>query len=183
VASAFGDALGEFEQLVAPLAPSASEEVDWPRARLRVAAYVGPLVAPEPLVSSVRCVVLVDGSVVICQTPHDVHLLPGGRREPGESYEETCRREVYEETGLSLGGIVALGFLRFSHLASASDPDFVQAVFGAKTSSHGIEAATGWSDVEGWERNSRAVPIDEARSCCPYPTQLAFLDAALARLD
>ena len=183
VASAFGDALREFEQLIAPLAPSASEEVTWPRARLRAEAYVGPLAMPEPLVTSVRCVVLVDGSVVVCETPRDVHLLPGGRREPGESYEETCRREVYEETGLSLGEMIALGFLRFSHLAPASGADFLQVVFGAKTSSRAIEAAAGWSDVEGWESNSRAVSIDEARRRWPYPTQIAFLDAALARLD
>jgi len=128
-------------------------------------------------------VVLVDGSVVICETPRDVHLLPGGRREPGESYEETCRREVYEETGLSLCEMIALGFLRFSHLAPASDADFLQVVFGAKTSWRAIEAAAGWSDVEGWESNSRAVSIDEARARCPDLTQIAFLDAALARLD
>ncbi|HWH00126.1 MAG TPA: NUDIX domain-containing protein, partial [Pilimelia sp.] len=35
--------------------------------------------------------------------------LPGGLMEPGESFEETGRREVAEETGLRLGAMELLG--------------------------------------------------------------------------
>jgi 8-oxo-dGTP diphosphatase len=34
---------------------------------------------------------------------------PGGRVEPGEPAEETARRELLEETGLSVGRVVRLG--------------------------------------------------------------------------
>jgi ADP-ribose pyrophosphatase YjhB (NUDIX family) len=36
--------------------------------------------------------------------------LPGGRMEPGETMQQTCRREYWEETGLSIrvGPVVAL---------------------------------------------------------------------------
>jgi 8-oxo-dGTP diphosphatase len=34
---------------------------------------------------------------------------PGGRAEPGESPEETVRRELAEETGLVVGALVRLG--------------------------------------------------------------------------
>jgi 8-oxo-dGTP diphosphatase len=34
---------------------------------------------------------------------------PGGRAEPGESLEQTARRELREETGLAVGDLVRLG--------------------------------------------------------------------------
>ena len=41
--------------------------------------------------------------------PHGKWALPGGLMELGESAEETARREIMEETGLSLGALTLLG--------------------------------------------------------------------------
>ena len=38
--------------------------------------------------------------------------IPGGHVEPGEHPEETVRREVYEETGATLGSLHLLGYQR-----------------------------------------------------------------------
>ncbi len=46
---------------------------------------------------------------ILLQSRHDgTWGLPGGLMELGESYEETARREVYEETGLTLGALTLI---------------------------------------------------------------------------
>jgi 8-oxo-dGTP pyrophosphatase MutT (NUDIX family) len=62
-------------------------------------------------------------------------ILPGGRREQGETLEQTLRREVIEETGWAIDAPRLLGCLHFHHLSSKPPgyaypyPDFVQPVF------------------------------------------------------
>ena len=67
-----------------------------------------------------RCVIL-NGSIVFILNaagevlmqqrayPHGKWGLPGGLMELGESTEETARREILEETGLSLGALTLFG--------------------------------------------------------------------------
>jgi len=45
--------------------------------------------------------------------------IPGGHVEPGEHPEETVRREVYEETGATLGSLHLLGYQRLRLLGPA----------------------------------------------------------------
>lgn len=66
------------------------------------------------------------------------HLLFGGRPEPGETPEETLRREVAEETGWQIEPRKIIGFRHFRHLgpphpqmADRPYPDFVQPVYAA----------------------------------------------------
>jgi 8-oxo-dGTP diphosphatase len=51
-------------------------------------------------------VVAVDpqGLIVVCRSVEEWRFLPGGRREPGESLAETCRRELREEAGCLVVG-------------------------------------------------------------------------------
>ncbi len=60
------------------------------------------------------CIVIIEngnGQFLLQQRkyPYGKWGLPGGLMELGESTEETARREVFEETGLSIGKLTLLG--------------------------------------------------------------------------
>jgi len=65
------------------------------------------LVGQRPLIFVGAVVVITDnkGRILLQQRkyPNGVWGIPGGLMELGESTEDVARREVYEETGLSLG--------------------------------------------------------------------------------
>jgi 8-oxo-dGTP diphosphatase len=44
------------------------------------------------------------GRVVVCRSVEEWRFLPGGRREPGETLAELCRRELREEAGCTVLG-------------------------------------------------------------------------------
>jgi 8-oxo-dGTP diphosphatase len=46
-----------------------------------------------------------DGLVVVCRSAEEWRFLPGGRREPGETLAELCRRELREEAGCAVIGV------------------------------------------------------------------------------
>ena len=53
-----------------------------------------------------RGVVVVDGCILLLRYERDgetLYLFPGGGHEPGETLAETAQREVFEETGLTIG--------------------------------------------------------------------------------
>jgi 8-oxo-dGTP pyrophosphatase MutT (NUDIX family) len=130
--------------------------------------------------------------IVICETPNGTwHPWPGGRREAGESYEETAYREVHEETGwlLNLETAEYIGWLHLEHLAAPPEdhpfphPDFLQVVFVAGSTSRDGDEGNDWIDTEGYELRSRLVSIDEARmltSSTDMPAE-PFLDIVEAR--
>lgn len=143
------------------LTPLSRERLEWPgRAVMSVAAYLGAALIPDDLVTSVRCIVFRRGQLLVCQTPHGVDIWPGGRRELGESYEETACREVQEETGwlVDASTLRQLGFLHF-HVLEVLAPDvmprldFVQVVFTAEGQAGRVRPA-GWTDSEGWVQRS-----------------------------
>ncbi len=70
------------------------------------------LVGTRPLILPGSSVIVVDDDDrVLLLKRADTHDwgLPGGLMEPGESFEETARREVLEETGLRLDELTLLG--------------------------------------------------------------------------
>ena len=84
---------------------------------LRLTYYVGTVRPPAGYVSSVRCLLLKGARVLIVRSTDGTHhLLPGGRREDGESLLETLRRELLEETGCTASAIRQLGVVHFHHL-------------------------------------------------------------------
>lgn len=182
----------ELRAFLAGRRAGASESLAWfgGRLRLRLESYLSSELPPLYCVVSARAVVLRDDRVLVVRDPDTTHVTPGGRRQPGESLEQTLRREVIEETGWGLGAIALLGFAHFHHLTPRPRdyrypyPDFVHAVYAAQAGD--FDAAARQSD--GYELEARFRPVPEARALFvrPAPTastgQALYLDAALAAL-
>ncbi|MEV4312402.1 NUDIX domain-containing protein [Actinocrispum sp. NPDC049592] len=120
------------------------------------------------LVSSVRCIVRVGTQIVLCENRDGAHPLPGGRREPGETYHDTVCREVHEETGwhLDRDSLRPLGWLRLEHLSPQRPKDphpypvFLQLIYTGTAHSRTSES---WSDIDGYELRSSLTTVEEAR--------------------
>lgn len=164
------------------LTPAATQRADWGALRLRITAYLSEQRLPEMLVTSVRCLVEVDGRIVLTESPDDVNVWPGGRREPGETMRQTAVREVYEETGYQLDpdSLRLLGFLHHEHLApppadySYPHPDFLQLVFSGCAPNRRND---GWRDTDGYVQRSWLETPARARQFELAPVSLPFLDA------
>jgi len=172
----------ELARFVEGRSPAASETVIWkPHAlEFTMTTYLANDAAPDGLVTSARCIVVREGEVLVV-TDRDgvIHILPGGRREPGETLVETAQREVREETGLDATGLRQVGVLLYEHLTpclkdySYPYPHFMQVVF----------VATSLADAEvvcddEWAASAGFMAVASARDVVPGGQRL-LLDAAL----
>jgi 8-oxo-dGTP pyrophosphatase MutT (NUDIX family) len=162
--------------------PMAAERIVWPGGLLLDLAAYSPLPPlPSEFVTSVRCLVRVDDRVVVCHAPDGPHIWPGGRREGGESYRATARREVYEETGRTIDekALRPLGFLHYRYVEARPDdhpyphPDFLQIVYATRI---GDVGDPGWIDVDGREQGHHLHPLDDLDGLSISAPQRAFLD-------
>lgn len=186
----FGEEHPAVAPLLAPLTPAATTHDDWNGLLVDGAAYItGPIDLPPVVTCGARAIVLVGGSVLLCETPQDVHILPGGQVEQGETILEAACREVLEETGWQVNPANA-EMLGFIHMRNASpvppdhrfpNPDFIHAVLVVHADAS--EAPEGeWADTEGWEVRSGLRPIDEVQALVDAG-QHAFLEAARRSAD
>ena len=181
----FGEAHPDVAPLLERLTPVATSQDDWGGLLISAASYItGPIELPPVVTCGARAIVLVGDDVLVCETPRDVHILPGGQLEPGETIVEAACREVLEETGwrVESGNAEMLGFIHMRNVSPVPpdhrfpNPDFIHAVLVV----HAVasEAPVGeWADTEGWELRSRLRPVDEVLTLVDAG-QRVFLEAA-----
>jgi 8-oxo-dGTP diphosphatase len=157
-------------------------EPAWGGGELALTLVLTPERPPDDLVVSSRCVVSIGREVLVCETPNGPHIIPGGRREVGETWEATARREVREETGYELGDLTPLAVVLLHRDNERPDdpeyvfphPDAFWVVFVAEPRARPTD---GWVDVEGWERASVMMPIEDAAQLDLTPIDHALLRA------
>lgn len=129
--------------------PEFVETVKWSDLRLQVTTFVSEDLPPLDYVSSVRAMVTNEEREVLMCTSADgeTHIVPGGRREAGETLEETLKREILEETGWHVEIGRQIGFWWFHHLTPKPEgyrypyPDFLQIVHHATAIRHAGDEA------------------------------------------
>ena len=178
--------------LLTRLTPAAQQRIIWPGdIPLQVSAYPTPTALPDELITSIRCIVRVDHRIVVCHAPDEQHIWPGGRRETGETYQQTARREVHEETGwlIDPGDLRPLGFLHFYLIQPPPadhpypHPDFLQLVYTAPARRHADPHATTWADLAGWEQRHQLLTPSELAAAPLTDVQRAFLKVLPAALN
>jgi 8-oxo-dGTP pyrophosphatase MutT (NUDIX family) len=169
----------ELTNFLESLTPTVTEADQWGELNFQVAGYLTASAPPLEYVTSVRAVIRRNEDVLVITAPDREHILPGGRREPGESLLETLRREALEETGWSLRSLRLLGFKQFHHLTPKPDnhpypyPDFLQAVYAATAETYHPDQRI----ADDYELDARFLPIAEVRALALSPVQWMFLDA------
>ena len=131
---------------------------------IQVRGYVTDRQAPQGLVTSVRCAVVRDRTILVVANRGGEHVLPGGGVEAGETQEQAVRRELFEETAWAVGPLRYLGFLYLKHQAAKPPgyrfphPHFFQPVYCAPALSRHLERRI----ADDYETNCRFVPFAEA---------------------
>ncbi len=160
--------------------PATVEVVDWPRSTFRLSSFLSESLPPASLITSVRAVVISGRRVLVLRNPDEIHILPGGRREPGESLAQTALREVLEETGWRIAALRLLGARHFHHLTPRPEgdrypyPDFFQVVYMAAPAGY----APGERLPDDYESDCCWMTIDEALALNLPADQAVFLRAA-----
>lgn len=178
-----GSYTSPLQSFIAPLQAEAPEYYEWSLARLQVHTYLHDQLPPDEFITSVRALVLNGEQVLRVQDPSGYHVLPGGRREAGESYLETVMREVLEETGWEVEVGDLLGFRHLFRLTpkaaeiSYPHPDFAQIVYLATPRHWRPEA----KEVGGYELGAEFVPLAQLDQAQLTASERILLRAALAK--
>lgn len=166
----------------------AEEHPSWFNGRmpLQQHTYISRVFPPETLISSARAILFHKGQIMVIRDhKNEPYIIPGGRRDPGETVEETLRRELLEEVGWTVRALQLLGFIHFRHLGSKPDnyvypfPDFIQVVYTAVADTYQAEALV----PDKYVTSSRFHPETAVQQLDLRPGQRALLQAAIAQVE
>jgi 8-oxo-dGTP diphosphatase len=161
------------------------ERIQWGPLYFSVQSYVCTDFPFSDLVTSVRAIVFHKEQILVVRDPESTHIIPGGRCMPGETWPETLRREIAEETGWKISDLSPLGVKHFHHLTLKPPdykfpyPDFYQVIFLAKT----VEFDPTLLDPERYELEGSFQSPTKIEKLKLTPGERHFLMAALARTD
>jgi len=175
--------MSDLAAFLAASTPQVREQALWGQGTmpLQIAAYLCQELPPLAYVSSVRSLVFQGESLLVLRNADSTHIVPGGRREAGESLEDTVRREVLEEAGWAVQALHLLGFMHFHHLAPKPTayvfphPDFVQVVYMAQGAAYHPAAKL----LNDYEIEARFVPLVQVHSLSLTLSERLYLTAAL----
>lgn len=162
--------------------PQMEEVVTWGALRLHVTSYLSADLPPAALITSVRAVVRDEARVLVVRDPESVHIVPGGRREPSETLEQTLRREVLEETGWHIDQVALVGFRHFHHLTPKPPgygypyPDFIHLIHRARPLRYDADAR----HTDGYELDATFVPLQQRHTLPLSAGERMFLETILA---
>lgn len=148
---------------------------------LTISSYITCEEPPPQLVSSVRALVFRDESILLMHNVDGSHIHPGGRVEAGESHLEALRRELMEEAGVNITGVLRLGFLHLRHQTPKPPnypylyPDFIWPVFVAEYDGDCEEPQA----QDDYELSSEFVPMADLHRSILTKAELVYLDHAV----
>ena len=163
-------------------APVATEKSIWRGGEIKlvVSAYLTDDQPPSELVSSVRALVFRGDNILLMRNRGGIHILPGGRIEPGEAKLDALQREILEEAGVRITDIQSLGFMHLRHQTPKPPnypypyPDFFWPVF----TTHFHSNSNAQRQPDDYEISAEFVPIARLSDLGLRLLERAFLDAA-----
>jgi ADP-ribose pyrophosphatase YjhB (NUDIX family) len=157
------------------------EIIEWGPLKFSVRCFVCSLRPPAKYVTSVKGIVIQKGLILVVRDPESIHIFPGGRCEPDETWEETFRREVAEESGWRVNNLTMLGVRQFHHLSEKPQsykypyPDFCQVIFKAET----IDYDSSLLDPKRYELEAIFRSPTELKNLTLTPCERHFLRAII----
>jgi len=152
---------------------------------LQQQTYICPTLPPDEFISSARAVLLRGNEVMVIRDhQNEPYIIPGGRREPGETVLETLQREIREETGWSVRDTAVIGYVHFQHLGpKPADypypyPHFFWAIFVAQADSFAAAAI----QEDFYVTSARFKPIREVTALNLGDGQHELLQTAVVTL-